>query len=70
VEAEVSKKKAAYRLIFNVFIGLAVLTVLEFLVTGWTDGSAPILLIIALAKAGLIVNYFMHIYRLWREESH
>ena len=29
-----------------------------------------LLFLIALVKAGLIVNYFMHVYRLWREESH
>jgi cytochrome c oxidase subunit IV len=28
------------------------------------------LIIVALVKAGLIIQYFMHIYRLWREESH
>ncbi len=65
-----SKKQAAFRLIMWVFIGLAVLTAIEFVVTGLTNGSAALLLIIALAKGGLIVNYFMHIYRLWREESH
>jgi cytochrome c oxidase subunit IV len=33
-------------------------------------GSAALLFVVALVKAALIVNYFMHIYRLWRPESH
>jgi len=32
--------------------------------------SAIFLLLIALVKAALIVQFFMHVYRLWREESH
>ena len=65
------KKAAAYRQGVWVFIGLAVLTILEFFVSAWTDGSAPLLFIIAITKAALIANFFMHIYRLWRtEEDH
>lgn len=64
------KKAAAYRQGIYVLIGLAILTILEFIVSGATNGSAPLLFIIALIKTGLIANYFMHIYRLWREESH
>jgi cytochrome c oxidase subunit IV len=45
--------------------------VAEFLVSAATDGSAVLLLIIAVLKAGIIANFFMHIYRLWRaEEDH
>lgn len=65
-----SKKQAAFRLIFYVFLGLAFLTIAEFFVSQATNGSVALLLIIALAKGALIVNYFMHIYRLWSEESH
>jgi cytochrome c oxidase subunit 4 len=65
------KKTAAYRQGVMVFVGLAVLTIAEFFVSAATDGSAVLLLIIALVKAGIIVNFFMHIYRLWRaEEDH
>lgn len=65
------KKAAAYRQGVWVFIGLAILTVGEFIVSGATNGSAPLLFIIAIAKAGIIANFFMHIYRLWRaEEDH
>ncbi|MCA9941143.1 MAG: cytochrome C oxidase subunit IV family protein [Anaerolineales bacterium] len=63
-------KKVAYRQGIYVLIALAALTILEFVVSSATDGSASLLFIIALLKTGLIVNYFMHIYRLWREESH
>lgn len=63
------KKAAAYRLIFQVFIGLAVLTAAEYALSQFT-GSAALLLIIALLKAALIVNYFMHVYRLWQAEEH
>jgi hypothetical protein len=65
------KKAAAYRQGVLVFIGLAVLTGLEFWVSLATDGSATFLFIIALLKAGIIAHFFMHIYRLWRtEEEH
>lgn len=61
-------KTNAYRLIFYVFVGLMALTIAEFFVS--QIGSTPLLFIIALVKTGLIVQFFMHIYRLWREESH
>jgi caa(3)-type oxidase subunit IV len=64
------KKAAAYRQGVYVFIALALLTALE----NWASqalGGTPIpLFLIALVKAGLIVQYFMHIYRLWRAEDH
>jgi hypothetical protein len=64
-----AKRKAAYRLGGVVLIGLAVLTIVEFYI-GTTWASAVILLIIGLFKAGLIVNYYMHLPRLWSEEVH
>lgn len=63
------KKTEAYQRIFMVFIVLAILTGVEYLVSQYLD-SMILLLLIAFVKAGLIVNYFMHVYRLWREESH
>jgi cytochrome c oxidase subunit IV len=66
-----NRKAAAYRQGVIIFVVLAVLTVLEFFVSSYFNGSAVMLFIIALLKAGLIVNFFMHIYRLWRtEEGH
>jgi caa(3)-type oxidase subunit IV len=65
-----TKLKAAYRQGIMVFLALAALTIGEYFVALWTDGSAALLFIIAIAKTGLIVNYFMHIARVWREEDH
>jgi heme/copper-type cytochrome/quinol oxidase subunit 4 len=45
-----------------VFIGLALLTGLEFWVAvGGLTASLPLLLIVALAKTVLILEYFMHV---------
>ncbi len=60
--------KAAYRRIFLVFVTLAVLTIIEFLVTPLE--SAVLLFILAFLKAALVVYFFMHVYRLWREDAH
>lgn len=46
-----------------IFIYLAVLTGLEFFVA-ITFGSVPILVVVALIKAGLVVYYYMHVYQL------
>jgi hypothetical protein len=62
-------KKAALQQGVNIFILLAVLTILEFFLGIWS-GSLALLMLVALAKAGLVVYYYMHIYRVWREESH
>lgn len=63
------KKANVYRLGAIVFIVLLLLTAVEFFV-GVTLSSIALLFIISLLKAALIVYFFMHIYRLWREESH
>ena len=63
------KRATAYRLGVMTFSGLAVLTLIEFWI-GANFDSAVLLLIIALIKGALIVQNFMHIGRLWREESH
>jgi heme/copper-type cytochrome/quinol oxidase subunit 4 len=63
------RKAAAYRLGVITFVILAVLTALEFWVST-SFNSMVVLSIIALLKAAVIVQNFMHIARLWREESH
>lgn len=63
------RKAAAYRLGWITVVILAVLTLAEFFVTIYL-GSLVLLFIIALVKAAIIVQNFMHISRLWREESH
>lgn len=64
------RKKAEYRRNFYVFIVLVVLTLIEFFIAINLENAAVPLIIIGLIKAGLIVQYFMHVYRLWREEEH
>lgn len=63
------RKAAAYRLGWITVLVLAVLTLAEFFVTIYL-GSLVLLFIIALVKAAIIAQNFMHISRLWREESH
>jgi cytochrome c oxidase subunit III len=46
-----------------IFVYLAVLTALEFLVAV-TFNSVPLLVVVALIKAALVVYYYMHIYKL------
>ena len=65
-----SKLKAAYRQGIVIFAILAVLTIGEAWLASVTDGSAALLFIVAIAKTYLIVNYFMHIARIWSEEEH
>ena len=64
------KRKAAYKQGTMIFIYLVILTIAEFFLSSWSDGSAALLFIVAIAKTGLIVNYFMNIARLWNEEDH
>ena len=50
---------------------LAVLTAVEFMVPIALERAPalPILVFLALVKAGLIVHYFMHLAQLWRREK-
>ncbi len=52
------------------FIGLTILTIVEFIIAQNTGGSAVFLFIIALIKAALIFEFFMHISNLWGGDSH
>ncbi|MGD2205163.1 MAG: cytochrome C oxidase subunit IV family protein [Anaerolineae bacterium] len=61
---------AAYRRGIFVGVGLAVLTAVEFAVAGLLGGSAALLFVLALAKAGLIIQYYMHLDSVWSEEAH
>jgi cytochrome c oxidase subunit 4 len=51
-----------------VFLGLAVLTVIEYYL-GTHEVAAIFLWIVALLKAGLVLVYFMHIGRVFRSEG-
>jgi heme/copper-type cytochrome/quinol oxidase subunit 4 len=63
------KKAAAFRHGFGVLVALAILTAVEYWISVAT-GSVVFLFIVALVKAGLILNYFMHMARVWSEETH
>ncbi|MCH7705504.1 MAG: cytochrome C oxidase subunit IV family protein [Chloroflexi bacterium] len=53
-----------------VLIALGVFTAIEYVIPLALDsGSMPFLVVIGLAKAALIVYYFMHVAQLWREEE-
>ncbi|HEX9839344.1 MAG TPA: heme-copper oxidase subunit III [Anaerolineales bacterium] len=51
-----------------IFVYLAVLTALEFLVA-ISFNSVPLLVVVALIKAALVVYYYMHIYKLSLESE-
>lgn len=63
-------KASAQRTGLYVFLVLMVLTIAESVIGGLDNPITVLLIIIALVKAALIVYFFMHVYRLWREESH
>ncbi|GIK58763.1 MAG: cytochrome C oxidase subunit IV family protein [Chloroflexi bacterium] len=69
MEKNADWKKAAQRLGMYVFIGLMVLTLIEYAVSIYLNSTVG-LFITMLLKSALIVYYFMHVYRLWREDSH
>jgi len=68
-EKALAARKAAYRQGVFVLIGLAVLTVLEFVVATALGGSVVFLFVLILAKAGLILQFYMHVNLLWSEEE-
>jgi cytochrome c oxidase subunit IV len=64
------QKTTAYELGGTVLLGLAVLTAVEY-AFGVRGISVVALFIILLIKAGMILNYYMHVSRLWSgEEEH
>ncbi len=52
-----------------IFVYLAILTGLEFFIAVAFD-AVPLLVVVALVKAGLVVYYYMHIYKLNLETEH
>jgi len=62
------KRAEAYREGILTFIGLAVLTAIEFAASVWL-GSLVLLFITALLKAALIIQYFMNVSRVWKQEG-
>lgn len=62
------KKRSALQQGVTVLIGLAVLTAVEYGVS-LIEFSTIVLIVISLMKAGLIMNFFMHVTSLWSEEG-
>jgi heme/copper-type cytochrome/quinol oxidase subunit 4 len=62
------QKSAAFELGGTVLLGLLVLTAAEYAFGVW-GVSLVALFIVALIKGGMILNYFMHVTRLWSEED-
>jgi hypothetical protein len=65
--AQATARRQDYRRGFFVLVGLALLTGLEFLIGTVLDGSTSFLFVIA--QAGIILQYYMHVERLWGEEE-
>lgn len=63
-------KAKAFRTGTIVFWVLMALTIGEYFIGITPNPSIVLLFIVALIKATLIVQIFMHIARLWHEESH
>lgn len=61
-------KSAAYRRSTVVVLVLAALTVLELFAALYLP-SVVVLMLIATFKAVLVLNYFMHVSRLWTPEG-
>ena len=63
------KRGAAYRLSVTVGLVLAILTILEYFAAVYMTSFPAILFLLALIKAVAVLNYFMHVSRLWRQEE-
>jgi hypothetical protein len=63
------KRKSAYRTGLIVLIGLAILSIAEYLSAAL--GSTVIMFLFIMFKAALVMYFFMHIVMVWRtEEAH
>jgi cytochrome c oxidase subunit IV len=67
--AQKQHRRAVYRQGLLVLAGLAVLTALEFWIATRGGGSTVFLFILILIKAGLIVQYYMHLDSVWGAEA-
>lgn len=62
------KRSAAYRQSATVALVLAVLTAIEYFAALHFQSTA-LLFLLALFKAVAVLNYFMHVSRLWTSEE-
>ena len=69
-KSENASFKKEWRYGWIIFVALLLLTIFEYFLGIQEHASVVALFIVALIKAVLIVYFFMHVYRLWREENH
>ena len=69
-EAHATVDRSVYRRGFNTFLLLGVLTAIEFFAGAIENPSAVLLILLAIAKAALVLNVFMGITKLWRGGDH
>jgi hypothetical protein len=62
------KRGAAYRLSATVALALAVLTGIEYY-AGIHHASTVVMFLLALLKGVAVLNWFMHVARLWTAEG-
>ncbi len=69
-QTQTKPRKPIYRQGYVVALVLAVLTMVEYFAALWFP-SAIVLFLLAIFKAALVLNYFMHIASVWSpEEGH
>ena len=68
-ETRPKRKSGVYRQGIIVALVLAVLTIIQYFAALYLP-NAIILMLLALAKGYLVVQYFMHISSLWSEGDH
>lgn len=64
-----SSEKARMRVGWITFTALAVLTIVEFVISVYLTPSTPYLIATSLIKAWLIISYFMHVNQIWQSED-
>ncbi len=70
-EHSAKDKAAVYNQATFIAFVLAILTGAEaYMATNDALNSPVFLFIVAFIKAALVVYFFMHVYRLWREDGH
>ena len=67
--AHATVDKSVYRRGFNTFLLLGVLTIIEAVVAVYLP-STVLLILLAIAKAALVMNVFMGVTKLWRGGDH
>ena len=64
-----SDKNALFKRGLLVAVGLAVLSVVEYFASNVAGAAMPLLCVLALAKAGLILEFFMHFGKVFQSNN-